>query len=296
MAYNGGCLIGVGFKPNGQYYGSNSYLATPPNSYASAAGASNLTQEWQLSDGATLPGSSPGIYDYTQKMWVAGAEAFYDPVGAPSIYDKINAIFAHLPCGKISTGNITFYHEINSAYATITGTKLKGSQKSQVTKSYAEANFLALDYNRQAFCIYVNLSGYGALNIGDSWPISEAVGAYIIELPYKQELVTYRRTVTSPAKVEIKTLDGSIRQATTGQSATNINATFKWSDDGTIAKQINQILVESKNNSKPLIVYIPAGIYYNGPYLDLVIPRNDPAVIMPAPGTYELTIEGDCQP
>lgn len=116
------------------------------------------------------------------------------------------------------------------------------------------------------------------------------------ELPYNQELVTYRRVPSSPAVTEIKTLDGALRKVITGPAAVTITATFKWSDDGTIAKNIEAILAEAKKQAKPLILYVPSNIYYQGAAIDLVYPSSDPTITMPAPGVYELTIEGTCQP
>lgn len=136
---------------------------------------------------------------------------------------------------------------------------------------------------------------YFAAQIGYK-TLRECSLAVVQELPYNQELVSYRRAPTAPAVTEVKTLDGALRKITTGPASVMITATFKWSDDGTIAKNIGAILAEAKKQAKPLILYVPSNIYYQAAAIDLVYPTNEPTPIMPAPGVYELTIEGTCQP
>ena len=295
MAYNGGCLIGVCFDGDGEYYGTP-ISSNMPSSYASAISASMLSRKWALNDGATTPGVLPNAINYTQDFWLVGAKMPTDPVGASSIYDHINAVFCHSPTGKETNAQIIFYHEQNGSFVPMTGQKLIGSKRSQISKTYAEANFIGLGYNRANFGVHVSLAGVGALQAGDPWQMGELMGAWVIELPYNQELVSYRRTQTAPTATEIKTMDGAVRRYVTGEATTSVDATFKWSDDGTLAHDLTLMLEEAKNKCKPLVLYMPKATYFNGPFLDLVVTTNDPTPIMPAPGVCELAIKGTCQP
>lgn len=124
----------------------------------------------------------------------------------------------------------------------------------------------------------------------------EAAWVRMQELPNNMELASFERRNDGPSLQRIKTLDGSIRQYSTGANAWHIRATFRWSDTGTVAAELMAIVAYAIGRAQPIVLYIPQGIYYSGPYLDLVILDSQPVVTMPAPGVYELTIEGACQP
>ena len=257
MIYYGGCIVGVEILTGATYPGADS-------------------QKWMFNDGAFTPSTNSSVNSSSYSISLPpGGNAIlyggYYPVSNPESMYPTDA----------------FRVRINNAYnSTLQNIEETSTKKLMVTNDDGLEN--ATNNNYLQF----------TSSVSGSAPVrcSEVASAKIVELPYNQELVSYKRMRTAPSAVEVKTLDGVIRRAQTGKASMSVIATFKWSDNGTIAQKLDQILELSQVNLFPLILYIPAGIYYNGPFLDLVIPRNNPAVTMPAPGVYELTIEGDCQP
>lgn len=283
--YNGGPIIGTTLPNMNNVLG----IFAPPTSF-SVAGTRNgaQTNPWASKDGATSPAVDLSYGSST----TLGRNAW-----ATTTIGKGNSFFVARHIGTQS-GSVSWQlaQSIGDSYAAYNPEIVQDVGNTVGQKR----SLLAVDSN---WGTGINQYNYPIFNEYKSTEYArydsnflEAVTALCEPLENHQELASYRRTPTAPSITEIKTLDGAIRQVKTGVASTSINATFRWSDDGSHAAAIDNILALSRDNVTPLIVFVPGGIYYNGPFLDLVIPRNDPVVIMPAPGTYELTIEGDCQP
>ena len=116
-----------------------------------------------------------------------------------------------------------------------------------------------------------------------------------VQMPYNQELTTFTIQQSSPTTTTIQTLDGASRQYITGNNANQITATFKWSDDGIIAKNLNEIIKVATKNALPLVIYLPSNSFYDT-RIEMIVPSTIPVIKMIARTTYEVTIEGRCQP
>lgn len=257
MLYKGGCIVGVEMRTGATYPG-------------------NDNQGWPFLDGAWTP-----VADY----YVAGTSyAIQLPPGGNAILLGTDVTINTRPDLSINFDQYALYVD-NVANTTIS---FIGSTPRRLAITGDNALEDATQNNRLTY--RSSMSGFSRVRG------AEISMAKIQEMPYNQELTSYRRTRTAPTATEIKTMDGAIRRYVTGNASTSISATFRWSDNGGIARNLSEILEQAKTNAWPLLVYVPAGIYYDGPFLDLVMPTNDPTPIMPTPGNYELTIEGPCQP
>lgn len=309
MAYSGGCVIGCFFKNPHQYYAGAG--GTPPATYnaASTGGFSPQPQQWPFCDGANTPNRVVTTSIYMQQFWVAGGGVTFSPLGDRTIENNINALYVSMPRGVVGGGGSFTFAEASSAsanfsiFATLSGgvwsggggvTAIIGQHITGLSQQLS--SFLAFGYTGGFFRARGDITGTGAIQIGEDLRMGEALAVWAQELPNTQELVSYSRRRTDPSMVEVKTLDGAIRRYITGPSSTSMSATWKWSDDGSIAKNLDQIIEQARQNAAPLLVVIPRKTYYNGPFIDLVYPTNEPHPTMPAPGVYELTIEGTCQP
>lgn len=257
MQYNSGCIIGVEILTGATYPGT-------------------AAQNWLFNDGAWTPYANYSVpySGYTITLPPGGNAILYGTY--TDLNSRPDLVYPN------NTYNLYVNNAVNTSCYSI------GQSPRRLVITTDGGLEAATQNNRLSYS-----SGISGLSyVGGQ----EIASAKIVEVPYNQELTSYERRRTAPSMIEVTTLDGAKRQARTGNASTSIRATFKWSDDGTIAATVDGILELARINLYPLIVYIPAGIYYNGPWLDLVIPSNEPTVIMPAPGVYELTIEGKCQP
>lgn len=262
MQYNGGCLIGV------EMLGGVS---------APGTGAQN----WPFSDGAWTPAADYYISASSYQITLP-----YISQGATNALLIDTAVPIHLrPDQSIPTNTYCLYVG-GSANLTL----------QSISDGRGHALYITTDGAFETTTTNSRLFYQSSSSVSSHVQGAEISMAKIVEVPYNQELVSYRRTPSAPSSIEIKTMDGAVRRYVTGPASTTIAATWRWSDDGTIATQLGDILSLSKSYCYPLIVFAPAGIYYTGAALDLVIPANEPTVTMPAPGVYELTIEGTCQP
>lgn len=287
MQYNGGCLIGV------EYIGANVYAAQPPNptDYASAASASLTFPSWPAYDGSFTPS--------TLATWTTALPTNTQWWAATAANSNANAIFASTVAPR-SQEFVTFYSTVSGSFSQIAneGLSVDGIAISNgVAVKNSATDCRALAYNHNGTAAMVAYSSYPYITTTKhACYCGELAQAQIVEIPNNQELVSYKRAQVAPTATEVKTMDGAIRRYVTGSASYTLSATWRWSDNGTTAATLSGIFRDAMANAYPLIVYIPAGIYYDGAHLDLVVPTNDPAVTMPAPGVYELTIEGSCQP
>lgn len=289
MAYNGGCLIGVEQmgSPNPiNFWATNSSLANnTPTTILANAGI--IAPTWQTNDGAWQPEQPAYVSQASNWNW-AGIIASCQTGAGQALLVTYRA-----PPIELAPTSWSYYSypDTSTAPTAITPTVINLS-----TSTTGRFRRLVLDMPF-AYGQYFAMEGRAAAPTtyrGARW--GEVSWANLQEIPNNQELVSYKRALTAPTAVEVKTMEGAIRRYITGPAGYNISATWRWSDNGTVAANLTDILTTATNNARPLVVYIPAGIYYDGAHLDLVVPTNDPAVTMPAPGVYELTIEGTCQP
>lgn len=292
MAYNGGCLIGTKARENSapKYTSRNTSISGVTVSTLNSE-TTTATPDWTAGDGAWTPGQN------CERSHSSGLQYTGCYMTMPNVL-QLKSNWGIL-CGyetqlTANAYNVNYFYTAPSGgsfAATTAPTKLDvkpilGSSTSHI---------IALDYPTSAVSVALQMArSYAGTVSGCIW--TECYGAYLQELPYNQELVSYRRIRTAPSSTTIKTLDGAIRKVATGLAATSVSTTFKWSDDGTIAEAVSDILRAAADNLTPLILYVPQAVYYGGACLDLIHPSSDPTITMPAPGVYELTIEGTCQP
>lgn len=277
------------------YFGAAALSSYNPqnHSYNYLKGVLTAAQ-WCVGDGASTPGQevlrdnytpdSGHVYADVLCRFPSGYDAifwsgeYYTDTFPPKIYTAQNATTNFGPSPGIYT------QWVFSETQTIV--------RQPPQKFY---NFILTTQNPGPFLCLCN-DGGGAVT-PTSITTRECAPLLLVEFPNNMELVSYNRVRTAPTTVDYKTLDGAIRRYITGPATTSVSATWRWSDDGSVAKKLDeQILTTAKELASPLVLYVPAGIYFNGPFIDLVIPTNDPHPVMVAPGTYELTLEGSCQP
>lgn len=295
MAYKGGCILGVkGAAENADYTlkfssRNTSINGVSPNTLNGES--TTLDAAWQATDGAWTPAQN----GERSQASAAQYATVYAKAPSLSLATSWGLLFGYETKLSAQSYNLHTYHYSTGASSGFQSAS--GAQGLSVRPLMLTSSTRRLDVDFPPGAAYVAEQmqrSFSGTVCGALW--QEAYIAFLQELPYNQELTTYRRTRTAPTSTEIKTMDGAIRRYVTGPASTSVNATWRWSDDGTIASAVSEILRIAAETLQPLIVYVPAGIYFDGPFLDLVMPTNDPAVIMPAPGTYEITIEGTCQP
>lgn len=286
MAYNGGCFIGVPIKQTYPIIIKNSQQTQLPGS----ATDDYTVQEWPLVDGGWSPylvqkyseWLSYQVTAYYHRMETTGLPAGYKGViyGAKWVVNK--------PALAIQTTASNTYGGV---------TPKEQTMLEDYVNNINSGHFLFItSANFYSFRI-VETGQVSATNT--VYGLSECAPVAGYELPNQEELVSFRRETTAPAAIEIKTLDGTIRKVSTGQPATTISARWQWSDDGTIKSFLAGILRYAAMQNYPLIIYLPgANWQQSGASIDLVWPSSGdyPVITSPAPGVYELTIEGDCQP
>ena len=287
MAYNGGCIIGVELVS----YIQPRYIARDGQIIGQTPNALNsesttTTANWTGQDGAFTPSQDASA---SAPYGTPYASAFAYVTAASGTF----ALLAeHTPPGTQSPYNVTTFAKSSGAsysFAKVAADYVAADAMFSNHRRHLAFNFGAAQYVGVQYSSVVSSTYRGA-----EW--GEVAGADVVEIPNNQDLVSYKRQRTAPTYQEVKTLDGVKRRVITGPASTTFAATWQWSDNGQTAATLDKILAKAAETIAPLVVYIPAGIYYNGPFLDLVIPTNEPAVIMPAPGVYSLTIEGTCQP
>lgn len=279
------CAIGVALI--GANYPVTLGLFGPPSSYPNAISAASANSNpWQAKDGAWQPAIDLAYGTSTatgRHAWAA-----MQATGA-------NGFLAGRLKSSSTPETITYYRaaSYSDSFASFTPANIFAYSSAVGER----AGWLAIDPDIGTTYNYLLLDAYSSLAYAryDSNYL-EATPTKCQIMPNNQELVSYKRAQTAPTATEVKTMDGAIRRYITSPAGYNVSATWRWSDNGTTAANLAAILKEAMANAYPLIVYIPAGIYYDGAHLDLVVPTSDPAVTMPAPGVYELTIEGSCQP
>ena len=294
MAYNGGCIIGVELR--GTQNRSLIYLTGRDSSVVGVTGNSIIAEtgtiaaRWPISDGAFTPmqdatdTSSYGT-PYAAALASDGLTGSSGWGLLADMGEKVAAYPMRTYCKAQSTAS-TFSVVVPDE---VTATTIYDATPAQRTRT------LAFNFGNNAGAVALQYSSPNSSYWrGAYW--GEVSGCLVTELPNGPEIATYNRVRTAPSTVDYKTLDGAIRRYVTGPATTSISATFRWSDNGAVAAALDQYLTLAADNALPLVVYVPSGIYYNGPFLDLVVPTNNPHPTMPAPGVYELTIEGTCQP
>lgn len=278
------CIIGAILRAQSNYWCG---LFGPPSTpEGCATSTSAMTNPWQIQDGSNTPalyqtyGSSTAVGKHA---W--GAVNVTTPTGVNGIY------VSRLYDSTAPTARWYGAQYYNSAWTQ------SGTAKWIDWAASDQKRYLCIDSAIGTTYMYYMLDTYHSTEYARyDYGYGELDAARLVELPTTQELVSYRRTQTAPTQIEVKTMDGARRRYVTGVASTSIAATWRWSDDGTIAATLDLILSAAQSTADPLIVYTPAGIYHTGASMDLVVPDNSPAVTMPAPGVYELTIEGTCQP
>ena len=293
MAYNGGCIVGVKAFEDAYVKLSNRSGSISGVTPTTLNGESSTTQSaaWQCMDGAWTPAQNVERQQPSGTMYAI----IYANAPSLSILPSWGLLFGYTTKQTAQSYNLHQYFTAassSSGFASYNGVSVLNVQP---LKLQSDRRRLLLDWPSGTGYVAEQMRrSYNGTDAGACF--TEAYGAYIQELPYGQELVSYRRTRTAPTATEIKTMDGAIRRYVTGSASTSVSATWRWSDDGTIATKLTEILRCAMETLQPLIVYVPAGIYYDGPFLDLVMPTSDPTITMPAPGVYELSLEGTCQP
>lgn len=295
MAYNGGCLIGVKAAEDGRVFNVNfcsrsatisGVTPTTLNSETTTVSAS-----WQPNDGSWVP------YQNCERTQSSNPQraAVYATAPSLSVIPSWGLLFGYETKLTAQAYNLHSYFTAASSSSGFVAANNAQGLSVRPLKLQSSTRRLVVDFPTGVAYVAEEMArSYNGSYCGACW--QEAYVSFLQELPYNQELVTYRRTRTAPTSMDIKTLDGAIRRAVTGVASTSISGTWRWSDDGTIAKSVGEILRIAMETLMPLVVYVPAGIYYEGPFLDLVIPSSEPTITMPAPGVYELIIEGTCQP
>lgn len=295
MAYSGGCLIGTKAAEDGRVYSvkfssrSASISGVTPSDLD--AESTTLDAGWQTYDGAWTPAQN-GERTQTSNYQRA---AVYASAPSLSVIPSWGLLFGYET--KLSAQVYNLHNFFSAASASSGFATASTAQGLAVQPLRLQSSTRRLDVDFPTGAAYVAeemMRTFTGTVCGALW--EEAYVTFLQELPYNQELTTYRRTRTAPTATEIKTMDGAIRRYVTGAASTSISGTWRWSDDGTIAKSLGEILRIAAETLQPLVIYVPAGIFFDGPFLDLVIPTADPTITMPAPGVYELTIEGTCQP
>lgn len=300
MAYGGGCIIGAQIITTDKRYQNGWELL--PTTEADAATYDRLEPTWPQYDGAWTPkDSGTAAYSSGPAGWwatlandVAGSRHAFlvaTPYTAQGGVNPSQMGIAWAQAGSYGSGSGRKYLYFRKSGSTSIGTSIRVDPDVGYSRWII---FDELSTNATSFC----------LDVIDRTPaasehlirVSEFTLLSYAEMTENQELVSYRRTRTAPSAVEIKTMDGAVRKYVTGSASTAISATWRWSDNGAIASKLDNILRYAQDSGSPLVVYVPSGIYYNGPFLDIVRATNEPTVTMPAPGIYELTIEGTCQP
>lgn len=303
MAYSGGCLFGWPVLLP-QYQGTFNYVGgwTTSMAYMSPTTASaNLQQaygethdgcwrplEWAVND---TPGGNTSfrriITDKTRVLFGANFALLF------SVHNPQNPTLPTLPADAY-----TVYTALTagSSFAAATGYTVLRQSVSSFGQGGVGAGERVLITDLPMGFTGIETDGLLSTWNGNGGLFGELVGVSISELPNNQDLVSYRREIRNPSQKTITTLDGSKRIFVTGGAGVDISATWRWSDDGTLAKEISTTILRATSYGTPYFVYIPAGIWYGGPYLDLVVPTSTPTITMPAPGVYELTLQGECQP
>ena len=310
MAYSGGCIIGVEvplianktLSVTAYAVDGALSLYTKNEAYAFAKTDYN-SPPWQLMDGSLTPKkalTSSGAPNY-------GMGAMCVPVIAANDLPYRQGLFvvASPPEGKqwysgswaaaprcfgaAASGDVTIRD--------VTVTSLYAQMVNQIDWNPLENPVKALlcDYEDQSSWMTDFYVGFGVANgMGCQW--GEACPVRYIETPNNAELTSLRYQLRDEKKQTLVTLDGVHRVTSTGTVGAEIAATFKWSDDGTTANRLQQLFYIAQMLCRPLVIWLPAGIYYSGSLLELVYTSAPPVITMPAPALYEVTIEGVCQP
>lgn len=290
MSYGGGCLIGV------EYVAQNVYAGQSPNpdNFSAASSASLTFASWPAYDGAFTP--------KILASWRTSLPTTTEWWAVTSGNNKANALFAATVVPGAEE-QVVFYKTVSGSFARFGGVSsspLRGVFISRgegvtINAGTADCRTIMFDHDGSHAMISYASQPYVTARVHNCY-CSELAQAQIVEMPNNQQLINYKRTQTAPTSIDIKTMDGAIRRYATGGASTDITATWRWSDDGELARKLTDILKDAVKNVYPLIIYIPQGLYYDESHLDLVVPNSPPAIIMPAPGVYELTIDGSCQP
>lgn len=307
--YGGGCIIGVEVPNAVTIYASDAGLSgkTIQQAQADKVAAGGDATAWPIDDGALTP-----YYDGTGTSANATSYAAWTSRNLSAIQGYAEGVLVKLKPidGTCFAGQVAPTWELYGAGG-------GGSTFSPRSFSVLSVQSVGGEYDEEAYLAPIKTlfcgfpSGQTVPNIAAQCAIdnnylqtvdkkgalwAEAVQVRLVEPPNNLELASFRYQNNGPTVTQTKTLDGALRSFATGGNAIEIAATFRWSDDGTTAQALNAILKIAVQNNRPLVLWIPQGIYYDGPFLELVVPRTRPLITMPAPGVYELTIEGDCQP
>ena len=310
MSYSGGCIIGVCLHDKQPvYFGGGGamegwYTKADVNTYATYKTTTNPQQTWQTFDNAWTPTTEIiNNYGYSiePNVWAVCEELHTwrrRTVAANAMLacGNIRANFSITPKWVYASGLNTFAIATSVQYVRTSWRELH--QDSAYLEAFC---YLAVDWPAGGGGGVYNM--YGVEFWDDQGPATssqslwrEVAPVLMVELPYNQELTTYKRTDIAPSSEKVMTLDGASRRYITGSGSTTIDATWRWSDDGTIADKLADILAISMDAGAPLVVYTPRGTYFSGSFLDLVVCDTPPEVTMVAPGVYELHIVGTCQP
>lgn len=306
MGYKGGCLIGVEVPLITNKTLSVDLYAAPGvvDDYTRSQLYAYYTSDyndppWQIMDG----GNTPGYIGTRLDNSAIGFAAAKIPVMYGSFpYEQ--GLYVHIspPTGNAWTLSYprTYMAASGGTITEISVTALYKQMVNQIDWDYTTQPFRALfcDYqinNYPDFYASFTHSNNSTIHtLGGIW--GEACPIRFIETPNNVELISFRYQQKDDNSQTAKTLDGVQRVVTTGQPAADISATFRWSDDGTTARNLQELLYIASALCRPFLLWIPKGIYYAGPLLELLIPSSPPTITMPAPGVYEITIEGRCQP
>lgn len=302
MSYSGGCLFGwvwlvPGFTGTNYVGGRTTSLAglTPT---AAQSGLQSADEETR--DGCWLPvewaiNETPGGATSYMQMITDMTQLIHG--------DQYGLLFSyHVPSSpqmpNVAPSNYRIYTSPNAstAFSEITTATILNQPK----VSY-EFNGIATGHHVLVTGLPSGITAIEADGLLSTWKGNgglwgEFVSVSLQEFPNNQELVSFRREIKNPSQQIIRTLDGSQRVFKTGPCSVEMSATWRWSDNGAFAATLNAQIDNAARYGCPFFVYIPAGIWFTGPFLDIVIPSVAPTITMPAPGVYEFTLTGECQP
>lgn len=304
MGYSGGCLFGYPFLISGSYLGNNKLggdTATMAGQTPAAVSAHLVDAYGETKDGCWLPAQWAVNYtaSNSNSFWQAITDITRTIGGGDQtglLLSWYSQVGANMPRPLPADVHIYQAADANSALAEVSATVLSMATPLLGFDGIGQGRrFLITDLP------YADITGIEGDGKFAAWAANggrfgELIGASLVELPQNQELTSFSREISNPTMQTIRTLDGSKRSILTGPPSVKMSATWRWSDDGTTAARVQTAIQNAATYGTPLVVYIPGGIWYQGPFLDYVWPDNIPAVTMPAPGVYEITISGECQP
>lgn len=141
---------------------------------------------------------------------------------------------------------------------------------------------------------------FTASSYPDPLQVEEVACANLVELQYNQALSSWTRT---PGTVNSQTLtmqNGRTMQIITSKATDQISASYKWSDDGTLARQLYNIFTEIASTGSPLLWVPPVPDTNQGSITnrtpEFLVLDSIPEISQTATTIWQMTINGRCQP